>query len=248
MVLRAVTMDAKATKVRVLRADTAELSDLFDGSPPDGYVITLTGRNDETVVCGSHIEIAAIVRKLAVEARHRFAGSGVPTVPNYDLHVYTIADHLRFLRLVPDEDGALLAAGQILDHLRGRGFDVITRADEADETGPPSLPVLWPGTDITPELLKPGRIVQRYPERTRGGQWISVMPCCGRAARLPDPPGDEEKGGGEGVAVFCNACKILYTLRWQQEPDEGWGPSWLASFEVTHTKVATATGNYRRRS
>ncbi|MFI6179749.1 hypothetical protein ACIA8R_29690 [Nonomuraea sp. NPDC051191] len=248
MGLHTVTMGANATNVRVLKADDPALGDLFDGSPPDGYVITLTGHDDEAVVCGSHIEIAAIVRKLAVEARHRFAGSGVATVPNYSLHVYAIAAHLRFLCLVPDEEGALLAAGQILDHLRGAGFDLITRADEPDVARPAPLPVLWPGADVTPELLKPGRIVQRYPERSRGGRWISVMPCCGRAARLPDPPGDEEKGGGEGVAVFCNACKILYTLRWQQEPDEGWGPSWLASFEVTHTKVATATGNYRKGS
>lgn len=238
-------MDADATTVRIRRADAPELDDLFDGAPPVSYVMILTGRNDEAVIGGSHIEIAAIVRRLAVEARHRFAGSGVSTLPDYALPVQAVAAELLHSGYVPDEDGALLAAGQVVDFLRSTGFDVISRPQEPPAPKEP-LPVLGPGASIVPELLKPGRQVLREVEQSRGGWWGALTPCCERWARLARPPHDDEEPSEEGVAVFCNACTILYRVRWQRQIDERWGPSWLAEFEVVHTQVATATRNYRK--
>ncbi|MEU4511701.1 hypothetical protein AB0G05_19595 [Nonomuraea wenchangensis] len=237
---------ADTLKAFILKAGDPRLSEALDDPPSEGYTMLLVGDHDQFVIDGSHIEIAAIVRRLAVEARHRFAGSGVSTRPKYPLHVDAVAAQLQHLGLVPDEDGALLAAGQIIDHLRGNGFDVATRADEPSAPEPEPLPVLWPNSDVTLDLLEPGRVVQRYPERSRGGRAMAQAPCCERWVCLPAQPGADEEPPEEGVAVFCNACKILYQVRWLREPDEGWGPSWIAQFEVVHTKVATASGNYRK--
>ncbi|WP_433444628.1 hypothetical protein [Nonomuraea sp. CA-141351] len=127
MGVHTVTIDARDTRVRVLPADDPELGDLFDGTPPEGYALQLTGRNDEAVIVSSHIKIAAIVRRLAVEARHRFTGSGVSTRSEYSLPVDVVAAQLWHAGHVPDEDGALLAAGTVVDCLRNAAFDVELR-------------------------------------------------------------------------------------------------------------------------
>ncbi|GAA1624007.1 hypothetical protein GCM10009733_020810 [Nonomuraea maheshkhaliensis] len=143
-------------------------------------------------------------------------------------------------QLDPDE-----AAVNVVERLRMAGFDVVARQGES----PPekaSLPVLGPSSYIVAELLEPGRAVLREAEEIRSGQWIAPAPCCDRWARLPAPPDtDDDEVEQDGNPVFCNACKILYAVRWQQDIDEG-EPSWIASFQVTRTKVATTTADYRK--
>jgi hypothetical protein len=82
-------------------------------------------------------------------------------------------------------------------------------------------------------------------ERGRRGWRIAQAPCCKRGVRLPEPPEDEAGGDEEEPRVWpliCNPCKVFYRVKLVQEPDlDGWGPFWLAEFEIAYTEVATAT-------
>ncbi|MGI5292707.1 hypothetical protein ACQEVF_56680 [Nonomuraea polychroma] len=226
--------------VLILRHDDPRLRDALPDPPSDGYTLLLAGDHDQFAVHGSHVQIATIVRRLAQQARRRFAGSGVRTLPDYSHPVYDIAAQLVHAGLVTDEDEALLAAAEVETYLHIRGFDIIKRRKE------PDIPdVLHVDVGHDRSRLKPGTIIWRYADPGRGGWWAE-MPCCERRVKLQPPAGDEN-ADNHGRAIVCQPCTLLYRAALFLEDDEGQGVSYVGRFVVVDTDLAVPARRRRKK-